>query len=278
MDDIYLFSISIKEVFSYFIVYSFLGWCTEVCYAYWKENEFVNRGFLAGPYCPVYGFGVLLVLLLLRPVSNNIILLFFSAVFVTSVLEYITGYLLESIFHAKWWDYSNVPYNLSGYICLSFSIIWGIAALIVVLFIHPFIEGFIHSIPSSIIYSLTYIILIGMSIDLVTTVANILKLHQLLRDLTEKLENLDKAAVKEHLVQEKKEVVSKLEGVLHGKKEDISEVLVDIRHKIKRFKAEYEELLQKRSSSHKRIIKAFPHLKIDKFKRALNEIKKEINK
>ncbi len=278
MDNIYFFSISIKEIFSYFIIYSFLGWCTEVSYAYWKERRFVNRGFLAGPYCPVYGFGVLLVLLFLRPISNNITLLFLGAVFVTSVLEYITGYLLESIFHARWWDYSEESYNLSGYICLKFSIIWGVVSSIIVLFVHPFIKGAVHSVPSSIVYSLTTVIIIGMSIDLVTTVANILKLHQLLRDLTEKLENLDKAAIREHLAQEKKEVVTRLEGVLHEKREDISEVLTEARNKIKDFKAEYEELLQKRSSSHKRIIKAFPHLKIDKFKRALNELKKEINK
>lgn len=278
MNDIYIFSISIKEIFSYFIVYSFLGWCTEVAYAYWKEKEFVNRGFLAGPYCPIYGFGVLSVLLFLKPVSNNIIFLFFGAVFVTSVLEYITGYLLESIFHARWWDYNEEPYNLSGYICLKFSIFWGIISSIIVLFIHPFIKGLVHSVPSSIAYSIASIIFIGMSLDLITTVANILKLNQLLKDLTEKLENLDKAAIKEKLIQEKKEMVTNVEGILHEKREDIHVVLIEVKNKIKGFRAEYEELLQKRSSAHKRIIKAFPHLKIDRFKRALSELKKEINK
>ncbi|WP_352419159.1 hypothetical protein [Proteiniborus sp.] len=278
MDNIYFLSIPIKEIFGYFIIYSFLGWLSEVGFAYWKEKRFVNRGFLAGPYCPIYGFGVLLVLLFLIPVSNNIIFLFFGALFVTSVLEYITGYLLEKIFHAKWWDYSNEPYNLSGYVCLSFSVIWGVVASIVVLFIHPFIKGLIHSIPTSIVYTLTSFIFIGMTIDLITTVSGILKLNQLLRDLTEKLENIDKAAIKEKLIQEKREMVTNVGGVLNEKREDIHEILTEAKNKIKEFKVEYEELLQKRSFSHRRIIKAFPHLKIDRFKRALNELKKEINK
>lgn len=278
MDHIYILSISLKEIISYFIIYSFLGWCTEVAYAYWKERRFVNRGFLNGPYCPIYGFGVLSVLLFLKPFSNNIIFLFFGAFFVTSILEYITGYFLEAIFQAKWWDYSNEPYNLSGYVCLSFSIIWGVLASIIVLVIHPFIKNLVHTVPSNIVYSLSTIIFIGISIDLIVTVSSILKLNQLLKDLTEKLEHMDKAKIKEKLIIEKNEIIYNVEGLLTDKKEDVNEILAEVKNKIKKFKYEYEEMLQKRSLPHRRIIKAFPHLKIDRFKRALDELKKEINK
>ena len=106
----------------FFFIYGFLGWCTEVAFAAWKERTFVNRGFLNGPICPIYGFGVCSVVYLLKPFESNFILLYISSVILVSALEWLTGFLLEKLFHHKWWDYSNEPFNIKGYICLRFSI------------------------------------------------------------------------------------------------------------------------------------------------------------
>ena len=95
------------RVFLLFLCYSFLGWACETVYCSIGKRKFVNRGFLNGPLCPVYGFGALAVLYFLRPVSDNIPLLFVSGMVLTSVIEYITGYLLEKLFATKWWDYSS---------------------------------------------------------------------------------------------------------------------------------------------------------------------------
>ena len=108
-----------------FFVYAFLGWCTEVGYAALRTGRFVNRGFLNGPVCPIYGFGMVIVLFTLEPLAENILLLFLGSVVLTSALEWITGLVLEKLFHQRWWDYSDEPFNVGGYICLRFSLMWG---------------------------------------------------------------------------------------------------------------------------------------------------------
>ena len=138
------------EVLCIFIIYAFIGWCAEVSYAALDLGIFVNRGFLNGPYCPIYGVGVLIVIELLLPLKNNLIILFIGSVILTSVLEYIVGYLLEKIFHNKWWDYSEIPFNINGYVCLKFSIFWGLSCSFIVLILHPIIFAFIHMIPKTV--------------------------------------------------------------------------------------------------------------------------------
>ena len=130
-----------------FFVYAFLGWCTEVSYAALRTGKFVNRGFLNGPVCPIYGCGVVVVLAGLEPLKGNFVLLFLGSVVLTSALEWATGFVLEKLFRQRWWDYSDKPFNLGGYICLEFSIMWGFACLFVVDILHPSIEFFIRLIP-----------------------------------------------------------------------------------------------------------------------------------
>ena len=91
----------------YFFVYGFLGWCTEVAYATTKQRKFVNRGFLNGPICPIYGVGVTVVVYFLTPYKDNLILLYVLSTVLVTVLEGLTGYLMDKIFHHKWWDYTD---------------------------------------------------------------------------------------------------------------------------------------------------------------------------
>ena len=130
-----------------FIIYAFIGWCTEVSYAALDRGIFVNRGFLNGPYCPIYGCGVVIVVAALTPLKDNLLILFAGSFLLTSILEYITGFILEKVFHNKWWDYSNKPFNLHGYICLKFSIYWGLACTFIMDVIHPIIYKGITMIP-----------------------------------------------------------------------------------------------------------------------------------
>lgn len=129
------------------ITYSVLGWCVEVVYAALRRGIFVNRGFLNGPVCPIYGFGVLGVVLMLEPFKENPLLLFFGSMIFCSLIEFCAGYAMERIFNDKWWDYSRNPFNIKGYICLEFSVIWGLACMMVVDILHPYIMDFIDFIP-----------------------------------------------------------------------------------------------------------------------------------
>ena len=131
----------------YFFVYGFLGWCTEVAYATTKQRKFVNRGFLNGPICPIYGVGVTVVVYFLTPYKDNLILLYVLSTVLVTVLEGLTGYLMDKIFHHKWWDYTNQPLNIGGYVCLIFSLVWGVACVLIVRVIHPVIHKILTFIP-----------------------------------------------------------------------------------------------------------------------------------
>ncbi len=149
------------NVFLFFAFYSFLGWVLETAFAGVKHRKFVNRGFLNGFFCPIYGFGAVLVILsddLVQTFVHNaklsVLISIVLAVILVTALEYITGLILERIFHCKWWDYSDHAANLKGYICLKYSLLWGILALVLLRFFHPYVCALVDALPAPIrIYS-----------------------------------------------------------------------------------------------------------------------------
>lgn len=157
-------------------VYSFLGWCAEVVFAACRRGIFVNRGFLNGPVCPIYGFGVALVLGLLAPVKDSFLLLFLGSMVLTTALEFLIGFIMERFFHDKWWDYSQNPFNIKGYVCLEFSLIWGFACVLVVDVIHPLIARLIAYIPVRAGRWLIWMFAVIMAADAVITLIELLKL------------------------------------------------------------------------------------------------------
>ena len=138
---------SIYQLLWLFLIYSFLGWCVEVSFVAVTSGRVVNRGFLNGPVCPIYGVGMLGALVLLEPVSENLLLLFLLGMLLCTLVELIGGWALERAFHTRWWDYSDEPFNLGGYICLRFSIMWGLAVTFAVRLIHPLIFAMVNWIP-----------------------------------------------------------------------------------------------------------------------------------
>lgn len=133
----------ISKYFILFIIYSFAGWVMETLWVSWCNRRLVDRGFLIGPYCPIYGFGALLIVLLLNKLAFSPILVFLMTVFVCGALEYFASWIMEKIFKARWWDYSNVKFNLNGRICLKNLIAFGIMGLAVIYVINPNLETWI---------------------------------------------------------------------------------------------------------------------------------------
>ena len=166
------------SIFLSFCVYSFLGWVCETVYCSVGRRRFVNRGFLNGPVCPVYGFGALAVLYLLAPFSRQPILLFFSAMLLTSLLEYITGFLLEKLFHTRWWDYSAYPFNLHGRVCLRNSLLFGLIALVAVLFIDPAVQRGLRRLPARAAFALALLLGAAFLVDTVLSVRSALALSK----------------------------------------------------------------------------------------------------
>ena len=260
-----------------FFIYAFLGWCTEVSYAALVTGKFVNRGFLNGPVCPVYGFGVVIVLTCLTPLANNLLILFVGSVILTSVLEWLTGFVLEKLFHQRWWDYSDEPFNLSGYICLRFSIAWGFACMFVVKLLHPTVLILIHLIPR--IAGLVLLILLGavMAVDLAATVATIIKLNRRLAQIDELAARIKEASNEfgENLADK---VLDAVERSADWKKdmEELSFTLsmrraeradeqeerrAQARRQLEEWRASMQELLDQKSFGHRRLLKAFPRLR-----------------
>ena len=176
-------SLYFSEIILYFTIYSFIGWLLEVLYVIYNSKKFVNRGFLFGPFCPIYGLGVLLLITILQPIINYPFFFFLGAIIITSVLEYLTGFILESIFKTNWWDYSDQKYNLNGKICLKFSIYWGILSLILFYFIHPSIVSLISLIISNFSLYLSLIFLSYFIIDFIFSLIFIINLKKILNRL-----------------------------------------------------------------------------------------------
>lgn len=128
---------SFEEYILLFFIISILGWCMEVILKLVDDHKFINRGFLIGPYCPIYGSGTLLIILFLNGYKENILLLFIMSTIICSVLEYVASYIMEKMFNARWWDYSHYKFNLNGRICLINSILFGIGGTILILYIVP---------------------------------------------------------------------------------------------------------------------------------------------
>ncbi len=164
-----------------FIIYAFIGWCTEVSYAAVDRGIFVNRGFLNGPYCPIYGCGVVIVVAVLTPLKDNLLILFAGSFLLTSLLEYITGFILEKVFHNKWWDYSDKPFNIKGYVCLKFSIYWGLACTFIMDVIHPIIYKGITLIPHTFGVIVLSLLMAVFAADCAITVSTILKFNRRLK-------------------------------------------------------------------------------------------------
>lgn len=303
--------VSMYEVIWIFLIYAFLGWCTEVAYAALNTKKFVNRGFLNGPVCPVYGCGVLVVVVVLTPLKDRFLLLFLGSFLLTSVIEFITGFLLEKLFHNQWWDYSDQNFNICGYVCLKFSILWGLACTLVMDVVHPTIYKIIRIVPKMPGMILLVVLCIVFAVDLVITVCSILKFNERLKILDEMAEKLKVVSneigeniyegvtvamekgeeFKETIdikteeftenheelaenINTMKESISNMKSTMAEKKDSLS---AKKEEKI-RLQQEYDRLMENTSFSTKRLMKAFPRMKSKSYQETLIKWKNQFKK
>lgn len=250
-----------------FFIFAFLGWCGEVVFAALVEKRFVNRGFLNGPLCPIYGFGVVLIDFCLRPFGHNPALLLIGSMLVGSALEWVAGFLLEKLFHQKWWDYSDEPHNLNGYICLKFSILWAFAGTAVVGGIMPFTRKLISLIPRTAGWIILGVLLALALADFTVTVVAIVGLNR-------KLKNLEYVSGKLKAGSDKLgEGLFNSTTILEGKRRELEK---DWQKEAARLKEKYEENL-KANKLHQRLLKAFPDLKSLKHNQELEALRQNVN-
>lgn len=267
---------SFYETAFIFIIYSFIGWCAEVVFAAATDGKFVNRGFNTGPVCPIYGIGVLLVVLFLEGIKNYWGLLFIASVIFTSVLEFAVGFLLEKLFHEKWWDYTDEPFNIKGYICLRFSLLWGLACVLVINVVHPTVMKFVDFIPKNLGIAMLIIFYAAFAVDFSITLINVFKIRKNLRAITEienALESFSESigtnlsdgtlAIMEY-GERLKEALNEKEAEAQKRKESMSEKLKDfedIKTSLAEKRTELEELSEKLKSHISAIEKPSKHLR-----------------
>ena len=238
--------------FIYFFIYSVLGWIVETLYCRLLDGEWTNRGFLFGPYCPIYGFGSLLIIAFLQNFKDSVIEVFLLGMLFTSTLEYLTSFLLEKLFDAKWWDYSKMKFNLNGRICLLNSLEFAFLGIILTYIIHPAFSSLISQIPLELLQLMSLVLLSIMAIDTGFTISTLLNLKEKLITLKESAEKL------------------KEKNTLHEK---ISENFLYTQLSELR-----KNLATKGNFQIKRILEAFPDFEFNGLKAQINELKLELHK
>ena len=250
-------------------IYSFGGWIIETIYKSILQRQFVNSGFLIGPICPIYGIGALIMLICLEWLKGKPILLFLAAFLILSIWEYIVGFLLEKVFKTKYWDYSNLKFNIHGRVCLKNSIYWGILGVIFIQCIHPFIENIVLKIPDNVATTICIIIYIAIAIDSMISIGTILKLSETINNVEEL-----KLKAKEAL-EELKQITANTSAKI--KKDNIEKLIHDVTIKEAKLRIKIYKKV-------KRLKLAFPTMKSEGITKFLNQkvdfeaLKKKIKK
>lgn len=263
--------IELAKIVMYFIIYSFFGWIMESILKTIVQRKPINSGFLHGPFCPIYGFGALIMLLFLDRFKNNIILLFLSGFFILSLWEYIVGWGLEKIFHTKYWDYTNNKFNIKGRVCLMNSLFWGLLGVVFIKYMHPFIVEKIDTINETYLTICTIALSVSIVVDMIVTIIkinnisiNLEKLKELTNNIKEKLDELETPQINKE----------KLEQTIKIGKDNLQETIDELKYKQIKMK---RKLLRQTN----RLKNAFPTMKseaIEKISEFLKEMKENIKK
>ena len=237
-------------IVTYFVIYSFLGWVLESIVRTICEKKIINTGFLIGPFCPIYGFGAIIMILFLSKFENNIILLFLSSLIVLSIWEYIVGVILEKLFKTKYWDYSDHKFNYKGRICLTNSLAWGILGVLFIKYIHPFIQNLIGNINYIIIILISSVIAMILLVDAIISIVKIKNIRATLQ----KIEKINEQ-IKEKLL-ELKEINISNENI---------QILID------KMKSRRDKSLKRLYKRAYRLKKAFPAIDTKEFTEIVNK-------
>lgn len=246
------------SLFLYFIIYSMIGWLSEVVYCLLHGDGFINRGFLHGPYCPVYGFGVILTVVLLAPFMANPFLVFLLTIILVSIVEYITSLLLEKAFNTRLWDYSNYRFNLNGRVCLHHSLLFGLGGLTVLYIFHPFISGLIGSLPHQMLWGISISLAAVFLTDTAVSVMAIIDLNIHLKRIETTLNEITKWPLQQ---------IKELELA-----EDLPRV-AEIKANLEKLNLKLKEFRESNKWYLKRLFKAFPTLRSIKYPEHLEDLR-----
>ena len=265
-----IYELPFWSAFLIFILFSFIGWISEVIYVgVTSAHKFVNRGFLHGPICPVYGFGGVVILMLPPSLYATWIPLFFASMILCTIVEYFVSWLMEKLFHTRWWDYSHYKIQLNGRICLLNSILFGFLGVVVIHFVYPLMIDLLNSLGQKVINVSGVIILAVLSVDIFFTVRKLVDFANVMKKLKELGETLNSHYGQEEWFK-KGSFIDMINSVIEraeNRKEEFSQKILEKIDKVQNLRLPSVELF----------IKKFPSIKSTKYKDELNMIKEKIH-
>lgn len=301
MWDFMLRGYQLYDLFYYFIFYGFIGWIYESTYISIKNKNLVNRGFLSGPIIPIYGIGATIIYLFISPVKENSFLVFFGGMLFATALEYVVSYVMELIFHIKWWDYSEFKYNVKGRICLPASMLWGVLSILMIKVLQPFALYLIRFVPEKVGDIIAYTLLILIIGDTIITTISTLQLDKRLTTMHRLREEFKEYIVGTKIFETREELIERYSD------SQISEIIDNIKNKLeinsekffsgndniesinkrnrreevieyfKNFIMRYQKITEYKNRIQLRMLKAFPNFKAINREGALKDLKAKLH-
>ncbi len=278
----------LEKTFLYIMIYAFAGWVYETIICSLEARRLVERGFFNGPYCPIYGFGAMLDVYALGW-TDNVFLLFFLGMALDTILEYATSYVMEVLFHARWWDYSTYRFNINGRVCLLGAVVFGAFSTVVVLVIHPAVEGLVALLPMPALHSVAAVLFALFVVDAVITVRGLAGFDEKLRELTSEVEAAvtkrahEVGVVLSEAVEKAAEKVgerthgiggalSEAAGKVGGIEKSVAEAIHEAAASV------FERFSKRLNSTQSRMIRSFPHLRSVSYENALSGLRRYVVK
>lgn len=286
-------SYSVSQWLLFFYIYCFIGWVWETSYVSVRQHRFVNRGFMRGPFLPIYGSGVIVMLFVSIPFRNSLILTYISGLIGATILEYFTGEAMEAIFKVRYWDYSYQKFNFRGHICLKSSLFWGLATIGVTRYLHKPIERLVLSINPTALSIITIILTVIISADFALSFKAAIDLRNLLIKMEEnakrELENIKKRAdvmiaiadsdlteAKEKLDNAKEAIIDKFDDAVDALADKIDDLDDAKDMYLRRMEIRKAFLQDSLSAFQRNMLKSNPMMVSPKFRVALEEIKADL--
>lgn len=255
-----MYDYSFFQWLMFFYIYCFIGWCIETAFVSVKSRKFINRGFLRSPMLPIYGCGAIVILFASLPVKEYPVLVFICGMTATSLLEFITGWLMEHLLKMKYWDYSEDRFNIKGYVCLQCSLCWGALSLFLTYFLHDYAERLVLYMSNTTVVVIDCTVTAVFMTDLVYAVRTALDVNKLLAAVTD---------IKIEIAKAKDELSQRIEE---------SERVIALNAKIEKLRADSAKLTEKISFFKKDLIRANPTARSRRFNEALEELRERISK
>lgn len=300
----------------FFYLYCFLGWCVESAYVSIKSKKFVNRGFMRGPFLPLYGSGGIMMLVVSMPFQEHLLLVYVAGCIGATILEYVTGVAMEALFKVRYWDYSQNKFNFQGHICLFNSLSWGVLTIFMTEVIHRPIEKLVLSMPEPLLAGMTYMLTAGIAADFALSFKAALDLRDVLIRMEKAKEEMlhirkrldammaatseDISNYRESLAESISTRKEEFSNHVDDWKENLEEIKAGIEEKLERMKTlslekpegrkELQELKAKYSQNveerrklgalrdffQKALIAAHPSMYSERFKEALDELRQNL--